>query len=148
MKISVITLSYDNLNYTKEFVKSIRKNTTVPYELIIVDNGSEPETQKWVEEIADQSIIFQVNQGFSKGFNEGVKLAQGEYLMLTNNDTEFPPDWDKKLIETMENNPMAGIVSPVYTSGRKSALIVSKALNLVLPIICFNGSLIYDIIKN
>ena len=122
MKISVITLSYDNLNYTKEFVKSIRKNTTVSYELIIVDNDSEHETQKWVEEIADQSIIFQVNQGFSKGFNEGVKLAQGEYLMLTNNDTEFPPDWDKMLIETMENNPNAGIISPVYTSGRKSAL--------------------------
>ena len=110
------------MNYTKEFVKSIRKNTTVPYELIIVDNGSEHETQKWVEEIADKSIIFQVNQGFSKGFNEGVKLAQGEYLMLTNNDTEFPPDWDKMLIETMENNPNAGIISPVYTSGRKSAL--------------------------
>ena len=62
------------------------------------------------------------NQGFSKGFNEGLKLAQGEYVMMANNDTEFPPEWDKKLVETMESNPSAGIVSPVYTSGRKSAL--------------------------
>ena len=122
MKLSVITLSWDNLDFTKAFVKSIRDNTTLPYELIIVDNGSEPDTQRWVEENSDQSIIFQENQGFSKGFNEGVKLAQGKYVMMANNDTEFPPDWDNMLIETMENNPNAGIISPVYTSGRKSAL--------------------------
>ena len=122
MKLSVITLSWDNLDFTKAFVRSIRDNTTLPYELIIVDNGSEPDTQRWVEENSDQSIIFQENQGFSKGFNEGVKLAQGKYVMMANNDTEFPPDWDKKLVDIIEKNPGAGIVTPVYTSGRKSAL--------------------------
>ena len=122
MKLSIITLSYDSLDYTKAFVKSIRKNTTLSYELIIVDNGSEPDTQRWVKENSDQSIIFQENQGFSKGFNEGVKLAQGKYVMMANNDTEFPPDWDKKLVDIIEINPGAGIVTPVYTSGRKSAL--------------------------
>ena len=122
MKLSVITLSWDNLDFTKAFVKSIRDNTTLPYELIIVDNGSEPDTQRWVEENSDQSIIFQENQGFSKGFNEGVQLAQGKYVMMANNDTEFPSDWDKKLVDIIENNPGAGIVTPVYTSGRKSAL--------------------------
>ena len=122
MKLSIITLSYDSLDYTKAFVKSIRKNTTLSYELIIVDNGSEPDTQRWVEENSDQSIIFQENHGFSKGFNEGVKLAQGKYVMMANNDTEFPPDWDKKLVDIIEINPGAGIVTPVYTSGRKSAL--------------------------
>ena len=130
MKLSVITLSWDNLDFTKAFVKSIRENTTLSYELIIVDNGSEPDTQKWVEENSDQSIIFHENQGFSKGFNEGVKLAQGKYVMMANNDTEFPPEWDQKLTETMEKNPSAGIVSPVYTSGRKSALRIKPGKNI------------------
>ena len=44
LTISIITLSWDNLDYTKAFVKSIRENTSVPYELIIVDNGSETKT--------------------------------------------------------------------------------------------------------
>ncbi|MDP7027983.1 MAG: glycosyltransferase family 2 protein [Candidatus Marinimicrobia bacterium] len=120
--ISIITLSYDGVEYTRAFVNSIRENTTLPYELIIVDNGSEPATQKWVEDAADKSIIYQNNQGFSRGFNEGVKIAEGEYIMLANNDTEFPPHWDRLLLDTMDKNPGAGIVSPVYTSGRKSAL--------------------------
>ena len=66
MKISIITLSCDNLNYTKAFVKSIRQNTILTYELIIIDNGSEPSTQKWVKENADKSLIFPENQGFAK----------------------------------------------------------------------------------
>ena len=122
MKLSVITLSWDNIDYTKAFVKSIRGNTSLHYELIIVDNGSETKTQKWIEENADKSLLFSENQGFSKGFNEGLRISQGEYVMMANNDTEFPPDWDIKLVETFENYPKAGIVSPVYTSGRKSAL--------------------------
>ena len=122
LTISIITLSWDNLDYTKTFVKSIRENTSVPYELIIVDNGSETKTQKWVEKNADRSIIFNTNQGFSKGFNEGIKIAQGKFVMMANNDTEFPKYWDTQLLETMANNPRAGIISPVYTSGRKSAL--------------------------
>ena len=131
MKISVITLSWDNLDYTKAFVKSIRKNTSFPNELIIVDNGSESNTQRWVEKNADQFLIFDENQGFSKGFNEGVKIAKGDYIMMANNDTEFPLDWDTKLIETIENNLKAGIVSPVYTSGRKSALRFKVGSNII-----------------
>jgi len=121
MKISVITLSWDSRNYTKAFVNSIRTNTSLSYELIIVDNGSKRETQEWVKKVADKSLIFETNQGFPKGFNEGIKIATGEYLLLANNDTEFPPDWDKMLIETMKNNSNAGIVSPVYTNGRRIA---------------------------
>ena len=74
-------------------------------ELIIVDNGSESTTQKWIKENADKSLIFPENQGFSKGFNEGVKIARGDYVMMANNDTEFPHDWDIKLVDTIEKNP-------------------------------------------
>ena len=107
LTISIITLSWDNLEYTKAFVNSIRKNTSLSYELIIVDNGSETKTQKWVKKNADRSIIFNTNQGFSKGFNEGIKIAQGKFVMMANNDTEFPQYWDTQLLETMENNPRA-----------------------------------------
>ena len=119
--ISVLTLSWDNLEYTKAFVNSIRKNTSLPYEMIIIDNGSDFITQKWVEENSDRSVIFDENQGFSKGFNEGIKVAKGKYIMMANNDTEFPPRWDIKLVESLEKYPKVGIVSPVYTNGRRIA---------------------------
>ena len=77
MKLSVITLSYDNENFTRAFVNSIRENTTLPYELIIVDNGSEPATQKWVEEAADKSIIFKKTRAFQEVSMKVLKLLRG-----------------------------------------------------------------------
>ena len=38
--LSIVVLAWDNLPYTRGFVESVRQHTDVPYELIIVDNGS------------------------------------------------------------------------------------------------------------
>jgi len=116
-KISIITLSFDNQEFTEKFVESIRENTSLDYELIIVDNGSTKDTQEWVKEVSDNSIIFELNQGFAKGFNAGIKIASGEYIMMANNDTEFPPNWDINLIENFSLYDKVGMVSPTYTSG-------------------------------
>jgi len=116
-KISVITLSFDNQEFTEKFVHSIRENTTLDYELIIVDNGSNVATQKWVKEVSDSSIIFESNQGFAKGFNAGLSISKGEYILMANNDTEFPKNWDILLIENFIKFENIGLVSPAYTSG-------------------------------
>ena len=100
--ISVITLSFDNQKFTEKFVQSIRENTTLDYELIIVDNGSHPNTQEWVRSVSDNSIIFESNQGFAKGFNAGLSIAKGKYILMANNDTEFPANWDNLLIENFK----------------------------------------------
>ena len=120
--ISIITLSYNAQDYTKKFVESIRKNTKLDYELIIVDNGSKKEIQAWVKEAGDKTILFKENQGFSAGFNAGLNIAIGDYVIFANNDTEFPPNWDNKLVEVFKIHSDAGIITPAYTSGRKSAL--------------------------
>ena len=117
LTLSVITLSYDNQCYTEKFVNSIRKNTIVDYELIIVDNGSEQITKQWVQENADNYILNDFNLGFAKGFNAGIEIAKGKYIMMANNDTEFPEKWDINLIESFNYKSDIGMVSPAYTSG-------------------------------
>ena len=129
LNLSIITLSYDNLDYTKKFVKSIRDNTKCKYELIIIDNGSQLETQKWVEKNSDKSILFNNNQGFAKGFNAGIKIAKGEYVMMCNNDTEFPDKWDTHILENFEKYDNAGLVSTVYTSGSRLIALRNQTAN-------------------
>jgi len=116
---SIITLSFDSLDFTKKFVNSIKNNTSYSYELIIVDNGSNKTIQKWVKEIADKSILFNENQGFAKGFNAGLRLAEGEYIMMANNDTEFPSKWDIHILENFQKYKNVGLVSPAYTTGSR-----------------------------
>lgn len=117
LTFSVITLSYDNEKYTEKFVESIRLNSRLNYELIIVDNGSKKHVQDWVRKNSDKCIIFNENQGFAKGFNAGINIANGKYILMANNDTEFPKDWDINLVETFEKFPNIGMVSPTYTNG-------------------------------
>ena len=51
-----------------------------------------------------------------------MSLASGEYLLVSNNDTEFPADWFAKLKQTFDSSDRAGLVYPCYTSGSKMAL--------------------------
>ena len=46
---SIIILSYNNLNYTKQCIESIRKYTSNEnYEIIVIDNNSNEETTNWL----------------------------------------------------------------------------------------------------
>lgn len=117
MKLSVVTLCWDQLHFTQKFVETIRQFTKVPYELIMVDNGSTDGTQEFIKATADKYHLYDHNTGFAHGFNTGIQLAAGEYIAICNNDTEFPAEWFEKLVETLEKDPKAGLVFPCYTSG-------------------------------
>ncbi|MEA3492892.1 MAG: glycosyltransferase family 2 protein [Candidatus Margulisiibacteriota bacterium] len=119
--LSVVTLTWDGLELTKKFVESIRKNTSVSHELIMVDNGSSDGTQDFIKKNADKYHFFDQNTGFAHGFNKGMALASGEYIAICNNDTEFPKNWFEKLSETFSADPKSGLVYPCYTKGMKIA---------------------------
>jgi len=116
-KLSVVTLTWDQLHLTREFVKTIKQYTKVPYELIMVDNGSTDGTREYIKQVADKYYFFDHNSGFAHGFNKGIALASGEYIALCNNDTEFPANWFELLVERFSIDPKCGLVFPCYTSG-------------------------------
>lgn len=115
-RLSVVVLAWDQLPLTQACVESIRSHTDVPYELIIVDNGSAPEAAAWVEQAADRAILNPQNLGFAAGMNGGLAVAAGGYVAFANNDTVFPPGWASRLLETFADHPAAGIVCPAVTA--------------------------------
>ena len=119
--LSICTLTWDQLPLTKKFIETIRKNTDVPYELIMVDNGSTDGTRDFIKQTADKYHFFEKNTGFAHGFNKGMSLASGDYLLVTNNDTEYPANWFKPLTESFEADPQCALVYPCYTKGQKIA---------------------------
>ena len=66
-------------------------NTDVPYELIIVDNGSEWEAASYACSAADRVIANPENRGFATGMNQGLEMAKGDYIAFCNNDIVMPP---------------------------------------------------------
>lgn len=117
--LSVCTLTWDQLGLTKKFVESVRRTTDVPYELIMVDNGSTDGTVEFIKREADRFHLFPQNTGFAHGFNKALSLAEGEYVLVINNDTELPNGWFGKLRSAFDADPRCGLVYPCYTRGQK-----------------------------
>lgn len=53
-KCDIIIPVWNQLEFTKRCIESIRKNTRFPYRLIIIDNNSEPPTKNYLSGIADR----------------------------------------------------------------------------------------------
>ncbi|MDD3205485.1 MAG: glycosyltransferase [Lachnospiraceae bacterium] len=94
-KISIVILSYNSLEYTKQCIESIRKNNSEKcYEIIVVDNASQDGSAAWLEAQKDiQLIVNKENMGFPYGCNQGIKRAEPENdIFLLNDDTVLMPN--------------------------------------------------------
>lgn len=115
--VSIIILNWNGLDFTRQCIQSLKKNTIQPYEVIVVDNGSK---KKEVEELKkmkasgkiDKLILNEKNRGFSGGNNQGIEAAGGDYYILLNNDTTVSKNWLSKLVKAADKDPKIGIVGP------------------------------------
>lgn len=120
VKASIIVLTYNQLHYTRQCLDSILAQTDVPFELIVVDNASQDGTPAYLQEYAGahpevRLILNPANEGFARGNNRGVGTAQGEYIVLLNNDTIVTTGWLSTLIRHLQD-PRVGMVGPATNS--------------------------------
>ncbi|MEN8238716.1 MAG: glycosyltransferase family 2 protein [Actinomycetota bacterium] len=120
--LSVIVLSWNRIDLTRTCVESIRANTDVDYELIVVDNGSGDGSAELASEIADVAILNDSNRGFSAGMNQGLGAASGKYVVFVNNDTTFPDRWASSLIASTSRAGVGMTIPAVTTAGMDFAV--------------------------
>lgn len=117
MQADIIMLAWNHLDLTRRAIDSVRECTTVPYQLIVVDNGSEDGTGEWLAQQEDIVVISNdENRGFAPGANQGLAVSKAPYVVLMNNDVEVDMGWLKLLIEGLEENPRVGAISPLATA--------------------------------
>ncbi|WP_273226425.1 glycosyltransferase [Geosporobacter ferrireducens] len=118
MKTSIVLLTFNQLSYTKLCIDSIRKYTDEgTYEIIVVDNHSTDGTVEWLKEQKDIRAVFNnENLGFPKGCNQGIKIAQGDSILLLNNDVIVTPNWLSNLSTCLYSAEDIGAVGAVTNS--------------------------------
>lgn len=130
-KVSIVLVTYNNLNLTIQCVNSILRNTTWPnYQLIVVDNGSEDGTGDYLERLRQEVPTAKVilnpdNRGFAAANNQGLREADGDILLLLNNDTVVPDGWLDPLVRHL-SDPSIGLIGPVTNAvGNEAKIEVS-----------------------
>lgn len=90
MKVSVIVPVYNVEKYIKRCLESLVHQTLKEIEIIVVNDGSEDQSQKIVDEYADKYSnivsVCKINGGLSDARNYGMKYAKGEYVAFVDSD--------------------------------------------------------------
>ncbi|MET0391842.1 MAG: glycosyltransferase family 2 protein [Chitinophagaceae bacterium] len=114
-KVSIITVNYNQPQVTEALLASIAAFADpAAIEVIVVDNGStDDHTPQWNTAYPGVTFIRSaINLGFAGGNNLGIRAAQGQYVFLVNNDTEFTAGLVEKLVTTLDDHPGTAAVSP------------------------------------
>lgn len=118
---SIIIPTFNGLRLLSDCVDSIREHTEVPYEIIVVDNGSDDGTKDYCVQEKLILISLPENTGFPVACNKGLAVAAGDQLMLLNNDCRVTPRWLSQLTTALQSSSDIGIVGPItnYASGQQ-----------------------------
>ena len=112
--VSIIILNRNGLSHLKRLFKNFKENIQYPnYEVIIMDNGSTDESIEFLKEIKNIPIKIienEVNESFSRANNKGVEIANGEFVLLLNNDIETTYGWLNEMMQTSFRNNHNGTV--------------------------------------
>ena len=113
--ISIITVNFHQPEVTLALLKSINlHHSKTNIEIILVDNGCAEDNEAYFKAHRHDLVYIrsELNLGFAGGNNLGIQQAKGDYLFLINNDTEITQGLIDQLLQTLEDNPQAGIISP------------------------------------
>ena len=112
-KVSVVITCYNQGEYLKECIESVKNSTYKNIEIIVVDDGSDDIiTSKALDNLDDNSltIIRQTNQGVCTARNNGIAAASGEYILPLDADDKIADTYISKAVEILAQNPQIGIV--------------------------------------
>ncbi|WP_289069483.1 glycosyltransferase family 2 protein [uncultured Aliiroseovarius sp.] len=110
-RVSIIVISYNTREMTLECVRSVRAQTTISNEIIVLDNLSTDGSPQAIKaEFTDIKLLNeQTNHGFAKGNNIAAQHARAEYLLLLNPDTVVLDGAVDKLVAFADRTPSARI---------------------------------------
>jgi len=126
---SILIPSWNNLDYLKLCVESIRKNSSFKHQIIIILNEGTDGSLEWTEAQEDLDFVHaKENIGICYGLNSTRSLIETQYILYANDDMYFLPDWDhylKQEIDSIGHSSFmlsATMVEP-YNTGNPSVIV-------------------------
>jgi glycosyltransferase involved in cell wall biosynthesis len=105
--VTVILAAYNAEKYLREAVSSILNQTLTDFEFIVIDDGSKDSTLSILQSFNDPrlKIVSRPNKGLTPTLNEGLSLAQGEFVARMDADDVSMPDRFEKQVKFLREHP-------------------------------------------
>lgn len=110
MKLSIITINYNNRDGLRKTIESVVDQTYKDFEYIIIDGGSTDGSVDVIKEYADKIDywVSEPDRGCYHAMNKGVKVASGEYVIFMNSGDKF---YTNDVVDTfVKENPIEDVL--------------------------------------
>jgi len=110
--LSIIIVNYNVKEFLQNLLNSIQKSIrNISSEIIVIDNASDDGSVEMIKEKYPfiKLICNKENIGFGGANNQGLEIANGEFLLLLNPDSIVQEDTFKTLIDFFNQTPVAGL---------------------------------------
>ena len=102
--LTLVIPAYNEERYLFHCLKSIKNQTIMPYEVIVVDNNSLDNTSKIAEKFNFVRVIKEEKQGIVFARNRGFNSVKSDLIGRIDADTVLSKDWVQKSLEIFNNN--------------------------------------------
>lgn len=117
IKISVVVTTHNRKYEVARALKGVFAQTVQPYEVIIVDDGSNDGTREYLEnlDLGEYKYIYNVQQkGPSRSRNEGIIASNGKYIAFLDSDNEWRDNKIERFFNAIKKNPEADVIYSKY----------------------------------
>ena len=106
MKLSIIIPTFNNLDYLKFFLRSLKINSTFDHEIILHINDGSDGTLKYALENNIKHTYSKTNIGLCSSMNKAYSLTTTDHILYAHDDMYFCKNWDIFLIDEInkQNN--------------------------------------------
>lgn len=125
MNTSVVIPVYNQSHMTERCLQSLLNHSKSVQQVTVIDNASTDGTAKVLEDFVpffeNQHIQYTVihnpkNLGFGRACDQGIRISNGQYCAIVNNDTWLSPNWDAALAVQLEKRNL-DCLTPYFYEG-------------------------------
>ncbi|MCL4832184.1 MAG: glycosyltransferase [Caldilineaceae bacterium] len=118
MPVDIVVCVHNALEDVQRCLASVLHHTFEPYRLILIDDGSDLPTRDFLADFArrhSQAVLHrsETASGYTKAANRGMRISDGEYVVLLNSDTIVTEQWLERMIACAESDQQIGLVGPL-----------------------------------
>ncbi len=114
LKVAIVILNWNGRQYLEKFLPTLLSRIPENAEVIVADNASTDDSVSFLQTHYPHLRLIQnsENGGFSKGYNDALKLIDATYYCLLNSDIEVAENWVEPIIEMMDLDENIAVVQP------------------------------------
>lgn len=115
--VDVIICIHNALQDVRRCLESVVRNSTPPFKIILVDDGSDEDAIAFLNEFSSSQECMLIRNDQARGYtfaaNQGLRASTADFALLINSDTVVTPGWLDKMVACARSDPKIGMVGPL-----------------------------------